>query len=194
MAISLLLKTDPILAQIAELVLDASIEETHLLKSKVTKFPVENGSTTTDHIFNEPEELTIKGFVSNHPLNAASNVPSNTTPPVRRAQAAYFDLVRIRDKRQPVSIVTGLVNYSNMALESLSVPRNSQTGDGLEFTAVFVKINKVNTVTIPAKYLKEKAASSKVDGGPRTPKGVTRSFEAVNSIVKNIKNSITGKK
>ena len=194
MDISLLLKNreSPVHAQIDELVLDASIEENHQFKARVTKYPVENGSTISDHISNEPFELSIKGVISNHPLGNA--ISSGSSIALRRVQAAYFNLVQIREKRQLVSIVTGLSNYSDMALVSLSIPRNQQTGDSLEFTAEFIQIRFVDTVKIPAKYIKSevKHTATTVDGGNKTPKGSTKSFDQAKSVAKKIKDSILG--
>lgn len=177
--------------QIAELMLDASLEETSSMKSKVTKYPVENGAVVTDHIVNEPIEFTIKGFVSNHPIIPSDTVSLNTVHVLKRATAAYFDLLSIREKRQPVTIVTGLNVYRNMAMESLEIPRNAQIGDSLEFTAAFVQITMVSTSTIPAEYIREKHATAKVDGGNKTPKDPTEDQKKkAKSVLKHIKDAI----
>lgn len=179
--------------QIAELMLDASLEETSSMKSKVTKYPVENGAVVTDHIVNEPIEFTIKGFVSNHPIIPSDTVSLNTVHVLKRATAAYFDLLSIREKRQPVTIVTGLNVYRNMAMESLEIPRSAQTGDSLEFTASFTQITIVSSSTIPAEYIKDtvKHTASKVDGGNKTPKDPNEDQKKkAKSVLKHIKDAI----
>ena len=76
-----------------------------------------------------------------------------------------FDLLSIRSKRQPVTIITGLDVFRNMVMESLEIPRSAQTGDSLEFTAS-TQITIVSSSTIP-EYIKDtvKHTASKVDGG-----------------------------
>jgi hypothetical protein len=197
METSLLLRTysaeKPVQTQIAELVLDASLEEASSMKSKVTKYPVENGSIISDHIVNEPVEVTIKGFVSNHPIIPSDTVSLTTAPVLKRASAAYFDLLSIRSKRQPVTIITGLDVFRNMVMESLEIPRSAQTGDSLEFTASFTQITIVSSSTIPAEYIKDtvKHTASKVDGGNKTPKDPNEDQKKkAKSVLKHIKDAI----
>lgn len=136
--------------------LDASLEETHTFKSKVTQFPVETGASISDYIFNEPITLSIQGFVSNHPLDGGEQ-PG-------RSALVFNDLLSIRNSRAPITIITGLKQYDNMALTSLSVPKNSKIGEALQFTADFVEINRVNSLTVPAAQLKKYAGSDNEKG------------------------------
>lgn len=200
MELSLLLKINgenrPVLAQIEELVLDASLNEVHTMPSKVTQFPIETGATITDHVTNEPVKVSITGFVSNNPIlpsdQRAQIDLGNLPPPLRRAQAALFDLKRIRGKRLPVSIVTGLDNYSDMVMSTLTINRNSSVGDALEFTAEFVQVQFVSSASIPASFLNSsvKHNAKSVDAGKRTPKGATGSFAQKSSILKKAKDAL----
>jgi hypothetical protein len=186
METSLLLKSNstksPVLAQIAEIVLDASIEETHEFKSKVTQFPVEDGSTISDNIYNEPEHLTMHGLVTNNPLprpgEAVYGDSENAPLSVSRAEATLFQLMKIRQSRTPIAIVTGLMNYSNMVMTSLSIPRDAAKGNAINFTAEFTKINIVSTASVPASALKavfgiHKQVAKKENQGQQTPKQPT---------------------
>ena len=187
MELSLLLKLNnrkkTVKAQIAELVLDASLNELHTMNSKVTQFPVEDGATITDHVFNEPVKVSINGIITNNPLpepgESFFGELDNLPVPLYRAQAAYYDLLKIRENRLPVSIVTGLANYSNMMLNSLVINRNSRTGDSLEFTADFthVKIVKSSFVTVNKLKSDTEHAADKVDAGKKTPKDLNKDKE-----------------
>ena len=88
--------------------LDASLEETHSFKSKVTQFPVETGATISDYIFNEPVTVSIQGFVSNHPLEGGEQSD--------RSALVFKHLLTIRKSRSPITIITGLKQYDNMVL------------------------------------------------------------------------------
>lgn len=53
-----------------------------------------------------------------------------------------LDEGKVISTRNPklVDVVTGLAVYTSMALVSLSIPRNAQTGDAMTFDAEFVKV------------------------------------------------------
>ncbi|MDX1811580.1 MAG: hypothetical protein R3240_06505, partial [Gammaproteobacteria bacterium] len=61
-------------AKIGTLALDASLQENHKLSSKVTSFPIENGSIVSDHILNNPITVSIEGFVTDSPVRYLSGV------------------------------------------------------------------------------------------------------------------------
>jgi hypothetical protein len=63
---------------------DAVISESHSLRTNLTRHPIENGSTITDHAIREPITFKIKGIKSDHPisistslLNTAAGIPGN---------------------------------------------------------------------------------------------------------------------
>lgn len=53
---------------IAGVWLDVSIEEGYDLQADITDSPVESGADITTHVRVRPEEVTIKGIISNHPI------------------------------------------------------------------------------------------------------------------------------
>ena len=55
-------------SSIAQIELDANLGEVHNFISQVSQFPVEVGSPITDHIFNQPVEVTLEGFITNSPV------------------------------------------------------------------------------------------------------------------------------
>ncbi|MEW5804662.1 MAG: phage baseplate protein, partial [bacterium] len=79
-----------------------------------------------------------------------------TTPPQDsspiKIKSAYQLFEQIYENRLPVMIITGLVAYDNMVMESLSMPRNQGTTRSLPFTASFRRVNFAwsEVVTIPA--------------------------------------------
>lgn len=50
------------------LVFDAVLEENHSQRTRVTDYPIEDGSAANDHVIQEPVELSLRGMVSNHPI------------------------------------------------------------------------------------------------------------------------------
>ena len=112
--------------KIGSVELDVTMREDHRYSSRVTNYPVEEGSTLSDHIINEPAEITLEGIVTDSPLSILSFF--------NRSVDAFNQFVEIHEKRELVTVVTGLKIYPNMAITSLNVPRDLRTGQSLKFT------------------------------------------------------------
>jgi hypothetical protein len=171
------------IAYIEELALDASLEETHQLDSKVTTYPVENGAVISDHIYNEPIHVIIKGIISSHPLPDSITRQGANAEDKNFVAHAWQYLLNIRDNRKPVTIVTGLRQYTTMVLTSLHSVNNYKTGGSLDFTAAFISIRIVNSKTVPVTYLKpiqhtHKKAAPHIDNGKQSTKPVEKSSQA----------------
>jgi hypothetical protein len=174
MALSLLFgRPEP--TKIGEIELDASLSESHQFGSEVTQFPVEDGSVITDHIQNKPDQVSINGFVTNTPVRSFAEVvsavdlvrPSGVSG---RTELAFEGLERLHRERALVTIVTNLKTYDDMALTSLTIPRNAAIGDTLEFSADFVKVVKVTSAVVAVENLlpvngADKQGSSTKSGG-----------------------------
>jgi len=106
--------------------LDVTIREEHRFSSRVTNYPIEDGTIISDHIINEPDVLVLVGLVSDTPLSIFA--------PFNRSIDAFNRLIALHQSRQPVTVVTGLKVYQNMAITVLDVPRDVKTGQSLTFT------------------------------------------------------------
>lgn len=133
MTLSLLFGKKYARTDIAGVLLDAVLSEDHLYNSRVTNFPVEDGRIISDHIINEPETVQITGVVSDTPISFFA--------PFNASINAFQRLVEIHDRRELITIVTGIKVYTNMAITSLQVPRNALSGQSLTFTMNFQKVN-----------------------------------------------------
>jgi hypothetical protein len=166
-------------AVIGELTLDATLQESYDYNNEVTAYPVEDGSIISDHIKLNPDEISITGFVTNTPASLFqrknSEVNNNESSffdyknlqrsgSVNNVELAHDILLNISGRKidgantEPllVTLVVGLRSFSNMAMTSLNIPRDSKMGETLHFTARFRKILKTNTETI--KFPNTKAA------------------------------------
>lgn len=126
MVLSLLFGKKYAQTSISNVVLDAVITEDHNYNSRVTSFPVENRLNISDHIINEPETLTISGVVSDTPLSILA--------PFNRSVNAFNQLIEIHNRRERITVVTGIKVYNDMVMTSLSVPRSVDSGQSLTFT------------------------------------------------------------
>jgi len=154
---------------IGNLVLDTTISDDHQYENEITDFPVESGANIADHVIQKPEQVTIEGFVTNTPVQFLSafregGVLRNTfnlltgEEVVDKVQDALEKLlsiagysyptqpdenekeVKAKNPPQLVNIITGLRSYSNMAIKSLSIRRDKDTGQTLRFRGVFKKV------------------------------------------------------
>jgi hypothetical protein len=120
--------------QIGNIEIDAFIEENIDFANEVTQYPVETGEEITDHIFNRPTQLRVRGVIGS---NSGFFVGQS------RRQEVYESLKKIHTERLPVTVVSGLEAFPRMALVSLSFPRTQANASGLEFDAEFKQIRIV---------------------------------------------------
>ncbi len=166
---------------IGDLVVDATMSETHRKEVELTSHPVEEGSVITDHARKKPDKVTIEGIITNTPVGSfprpvfsrGISIQSSTDADVEpgepgRAHEAYAYLKDLMDRRTPVAISTPFEEYESMILKSLSVTRKADVGDALAFT---VEAEKVRVVTVKKTQAQKKLAKS-VNKGPQKPKPV----------------------
>lgn len=120
--------------------LDAVLAEEHSYSSRITSYPVEDGTIISDHIVNDPDIVTVSGIVSDTPLSILffSN----------RSITAFNRLIQIHKNREVVRLVTGIKVYEDMALVSLDVPRDLKSGQSLRFNLKFQKIVFDNSIRL----------------------------------------------
>lgn len=132
--------------QIAQIEVDVSVSETHETDCDVTENPVESGANVTDHVQVKPARLTIEGLVSDTPIKFLQGIRDLFDD--NRSRKTYEELLTIQTAREPIDVITGLKQYSNMILKTLTVPRNSDTGRALRFTAIFQEVRIVDSSSI----------------------------------------------
>ena len=156
--------SDSVFIQIGDYVIDAAINEDHSFDSDVTDHPVETGADITDNIRAKPVQVTLDCVVSDTPIGAVASLRGNTDdngqPLYKPSSDAYATMIAIRDARLPVTIVTSLATFENMALVSLSVPRNAQNGDALRFKATFKQIKFITNDRTTVRVADPRAATS----------------------------------
>lgn len=132
MVLSLLFGRKYAKTQVGAIALDATLSEDHQYSARVTNFPVENGLIVSDHIINDPIKLTVVGLVSDTPLNIL--LGSN------RSVDAFNRLIQIFQKKEIITVITGVKVYQNMVLTALNVPRGVESGQSLTFNMQFQRI------------------------------------------------------
>jgi len=158
---------------IASLDFDATLDELHEWKNEVTQNPVETGSPITDHIIEKPDKLRLQGVITNSPLRgefAGQYFGGDTQSP--RIQTAFDAIRELHKSRDVVVVYTKHAIYTDMAIESVSIPRNAQIGEEVQFTMDLVNIRLVSTqmVTLPPGISTKKEAKAGGSAGKTAKK------------------------
>jgi hypothetical protein len=78
-------------------------------------------------------------------INQQSGTAKGFSPDFDRIIAAHEELMKLRNERQPIDIITSLEIYENMIIESYVVDRNKTNGSAMRFSMVAVQIRTVET-------------------------------------------------
>lgn len=138
--------------------LDLILDEEHSKSAQVTENPLQDGRAISDGIFLELQEGSLTGLVTNHSVKRAEErakqlelqdsetliAEAENYQLENRAKQAWVDLKAVMDAKQPVTIVTSLEVYDNVAITNISTERNGDSGDALEIKVSFRQILTVS--------------------------------------------------
>lgn len=138
--------------------LDLILDEEHSKSAQVTENPLQDGRAISDGIFLELQEGSLTGLVTNHSVKIAEKrakqlelqdsetlmAEAENYQLENRAKQAWVDLKAVMDAKQPVTIVTSLEVYDNVAITNISTERNGDSGDALEIKVSFRQILTVS--------------------------------------------------
>lgn len=126
---------------------DMSVREDHTKTSRVTARPVEDGSDATDHIANDPDVVVLEVVHARYPdLNAIGLVRLGFD--TERHFSAWQKLRELRAAREPVDVFTSLESYTNMAIESIRVPRDAENSTIVRAQVTLRKIRIAHTALV----------------------------------------------
>lgn len=138
--------------------IDLILDEDHSKSAQVTENPLQDGRAISDGIFLELQEGSLTGLVTNHSVKRAEErakqlelqdsetlmAEAKNYQLENRARQAWIDLKAVMDAKQPVTIVTSLEVYDNVAITNISTERNGDSGDALEIKVSFRQILTVS--------------------------------------------------
>lgn len=197
---------------------DACLDESHSLTNTVTDHPVETGSNVSDHSRPNPDEVTLRCFVSNTPITleqktrtikTKSGIKFETTSRSGaklhadrgRAYEAFTKLKKMRDDGTLVKVATTLKTYEanangGMAITSLNVSRTSKNYDGLEFTITLKQVRIVKNKQTSDKRRADRRTGQKKKEGSKTTKPTTNQnsalFNSANSLSQSENQTLQG--
>lgn len=138
--------------------LDLILDEDHSKSAQVTENPLQDGRAISDGIFLELQEGSLTGLVTNHSVKRAEErakqlelqdsdtlmAEAKNYQLENRAKQAWVDLKAVMDAKKPVTIVTSLEVYDDVAITNISTERNGDSGDALEIKVSFRQILTVS--------------------------------------------------
>lgn len=171
-------------------VVDLYYDESHSAVVTKTKFPVEDGSSRTDNAVVEPEQLVLKGMVSDLQGFAGGivNVADQS-----RGKEAWGRIKALKNSLELVEVVTVLGMYENMQVVGADATVNSDTGEALSFTITLEEALIVETETVQLAPVKLSGVAG--TKGSDAEGGLKQSEEAtaeVKTVLQEIASGISG--
>lgn len=145
-----LFPTKPV-RKIGDITLFVTINESANDTLTITKQPVQQGASITDHAYKEPTVFSATILFQDNLLKSLSKV--------------YQDLLDLQSSRVPFSIVTPKRIYNNMLISSLGQTTEKGTENCLSVTMTCqeVIIVKVTTTQVPRSKQKNAGATGKTE-------------------------------
>jgi hypothetical protein len=147
---------------IGDIVLDASLSESHTSEAEFPEHPVEFGASINDHRIVKPQKINITGVVSNYPLKSGGGSGGGST----RSQSTWEALRNLQINGDVFSVTSVLTTYSNMQIRSLLTTQDVNSATILNFTASLQEliIVETETATIPASALEQGKTAEQASG------------------------------
>lgn len=186
-AVTVISRPSKISTDSVSITMHATVNETHTLSNAITDHPVESGANISDHSRPEPEVVALECRISNTPLTPGQRaqavkageftVQSTGGAAVGAIGAtegyAYQQWRKLRDLRDAgtlVTVSTTMGDYTSMAIQSITVPRNAKNYDAVAFSITFKKVRIVQNKLTRSVVAKDPRAQKKKSAGAKTPK------------------------
>lgn len=108
----------------------------------ITKQPVQQGASITDHAYKEPTVLTMTAFFRDNISKSLSKI--------------YQELLELQESRVPVSVYTPKRVYPNMLIASLGQTTDPKTENCLALTFSFQEIIVVPVTTTQVPRIRQR--------------------------------------
>lgn len=182
---------------IGEVFIDCSHSEIIEYNQTITDHPVENGESITDHVYNNPLRVKVQGTITDTPIdiigtvrnvaglfngNVLNNIKETYLGKGRKQTTAYEALKDLATSNATLTLVNYLDTFENMVIESLSFPRDGETGARLYFEATLKQVTFANVALVTISSKTRDLVNKKVKLGTQTTKEVpTAQMQKVNS-------------
>lgn len=137
--------------KIGEITVNVVINENTNDTLTITKQPVQQGASITDHSYKEPTTFSTAIYMSDNLTTSLSEV--------------YQSLLDLQNSREPFDVVTPKRVYKSMLMSALSMTTDKNTENILAINASFqeVIIVSISTTTVPRIQQKNAAVTGKTE-------------------------------
>lgn len=141
--------------QIGQINVNVVMSESTTDTLTITKQPVQQGASITDHSFKEPTQMTMVVYFRDNLVVSLSKI--------------YQDLQDLQNSRTPFDIITPKRIYRSMLMSTLSNYTDGKTENVLSITMSFqeVIIVKVSTTQVPRIRQRNAGATGKTENAGR---------------------------
>lgn len=167
--------SDPgVTASVGSVSFDLVLAETHVISTNACSHPVQGGEAVTDQLQPQPLTGSVKALVTNYSLHDAkggSRYKGENSFDIytNRALEAYKMFKKIQSSRTLVTLVTALEVYKDVAIVSVSAPKDESSGDAITFDIEFKQIKRVQFQIAPITSICKPQDMSSVDNRRATP-------------------------
>lgn len=140
-----------------QFVFDAIFSTDYLHNLSITDHPVQTGANISDHAYEEATVLTFEIGMSDVMEGFKEGQFSKG---ITRSISAYSIIREMQSQRIPITVVTKFGSYTNMMVETLAVPDDVITAEGLRATVVLKQIFVVNVNTVKISERPQKSNES----------------------------------
>jgi hypothetical protein len=119
--------------KIGEITVNVVTNESTTDTLTITKQPVQQGASITDHAFKEPTVLSMQVYFEDNLFKSLSKI--------------YQELIELQESRKPFDVLTPKRIYQNMVIASLSQTTDRATENCLSIGISFQEVIIVNVTT-----------------------------------------------
>jgi len=139
------------------------------LTNTITKSPIESRAYVADHVFNENDEFTLTGVVTNTPSKEYVN--NNFKYKVKRTDYAIQVLRTLKESRTPFTLITEFEILDNILIKSLSWDQTAADSEAITFEIALEKVQIVKVATTLVNVAPPAVAKNKTNGAGKNAKG-----------------------
>jgi len=152
---------------IDDIEVDVIVSETTNDNLTITKQPVQQGASITDHSYLEPTTLSMTMFFRGNGISSLSQLtsPSSLLSSGNVLSSIYQELLDLQAERTPFSVVTPKRTYDDMLISSIGMTTDRNTENCLSIQMSFqqVIIVPISIVTVPRIQQKNPGATAKTE-------------------------------
>lgn len=157
--------------KIGEITANVVIDESSNDTLTITKQPVQQGASITDHAYKEPTVLTMSVLFQDNPAKSLSKI--------------YQELLDLQSSRIPFTVLTPKRIYSSMLLSAIGQTTDKQSENILRLVLSFqeVIIVQVTTTQVPRARQKQPGTTAKTENVGKKS-ALATGFDAISGLLR----------